>query len=81
MSSNIRVPEEIYLALRQMRIELESEYHAAAPSFQDFARVAMTQLIEDWKDPKLKEKFLNQLLERRQKARSRMGNRSPLPEN
>ncbi len=69
----MRVPPEILDEIREIRISLESKYKAATPSFQDFTNVALTELIEAWKNPESQKRILDKLLDRRKNARSRMG--------
>jgi hypothetical protein len=73
VSPTIRVPEELYEALRQVKLALENEYKSAAPSMQDIATVALRQFINDWKDLDKHEQLLAELLENRTKARTNMG--------
>ena len=73
LSSNIRIPSEIYESLRQIRLSLESEYQSAAPTMQDLATVAFRHFIDDWNDPKKQEYLLAELLENRKTARTNMG--------
>ena len=73
LSSNIRIPSEIYESLRQIRLSLESEYQSAAPTMQDLATVAFRHFIDDLNDPKKQEYLLAELLENRKTARTNMG--------
>ena len=73
LSSNIRIPSEIYESLRQIRLSLESEYQSAAPTMQDLATVAFRNFIDDWNDPQKQEYLLAELLENRKTARTIMG--------
>lgn len=73
VSPTIRVPEELYEALRQVKLALENEYKSAAPSMQDIATVALRHFIDDWKDLDKHEQLLVELLENRTKARTNMG--------
>ena len=61
------------LTLRQFKITLEAQHQSAAPTMQDLVTVALERFIEDWNTSDSKEELLNELLEHRQKARSRMG--------
>ena len=74
MTNRIRVPPDIFDKIRQIRISLEGEYKTATPSFQDFANVALSELIEAWENPDSQKRILSKLLARRKNARSRMGN-------
>ena len=73
MPSNVRIPDEIYSALRQIRISLESKHFSAAPAMQDLVSVALKKFLEDYSDSDKKEILIEELLEHRQAARSRMG--------
>ena len=75
MPSNVRIPDEIYSALRQIRISLESEHHSAAPAMQDLVSVALKKFLEDYSNLDKKEVLIKKLLEHRRIARSRMGNK------
>ena len=76
MSSTVRIPPEIYQNLREIKISLDSEYYSAAPSVQDLVTVAIKRLITDWQNTQKQPQLLEELLEHRQKARSRMGKRN-----
>ena len=73
MPVNVRVPDELYKAIRLIRIALEEEYEFKTPSFQDFINVALERLLREWEDPNTREQILQELLTRRQQARMRMG--------
>ncbi|MBE9082910.1 MULTISPECIES: hypothetical protein [unclassified Tolypothrix] len=74
MPQPVRVPDEIYAILQQIKFSLDPEYMKAAPSIQDMVNVALKRFIEDWEHPDSQTQLLNDLLEQRQIARSRMGN-------
>ena len=73
MPSIIRVPDDIYTCLRHVRISLEGQYEKDAPTFQDFALVALKRLLSEWEQPNQREQILLELLDSRKNARSRMG--------
>lgn len=75
MSSTVRVPADLYEALRQIKVELESQHQSAAPSVQDMVTVALRRFIDDWNNSEEQNQLLNELLEHRKIARSNMGNR------
>ncbi len=75
MPSTVRVPADLYKALRQIRLDLESQYQSAAPSVQDMITVALKRFINDWNNSEEQNELLNELLEHREIARSNMGNR------
>lgn len=75
MSSTVRVPADLYEALRQIRLELESQYQSAAPSVQDMISVALRRFIDDWNNSEEQNQLLKELLEHREIARSNMGKR------
>ncbi|MEH2356525.1 hypothetical protein [Nostoc sp.] len=74
MPQPVRVPDEIYAILQQIKFSLDPEYMKAAPSVQDMVNVALKRFIEDGEHPDSQTQLLNELLEQRQIARSRMGN-------
>lgn len=75
MSSTVRVPKELYESLREIKVLLESEYQSAAPSMQDLVSLALKRLISDWDNLEEREELLEDLLEHRRVARSKMGNK------
>ncbi|QLE46509.1 hypothetical protein FD723_40570 (plasmid) [Nostoc sp. C052] len=75
MPQQVRISDDTYDTLREISFSLESEYMKATPTIQDLVSVALERLIEDWEHPDSKDKLLKELLEHRQMARSRMGNR------
>ncbi len=75
MSSTVRVPDELYTALRQIRLSLESEHQSAAPTVQDMISVALKRFITDWENNDKQNQLLDELLEHRRVARSNMGKR------
>ncbi|MEH2026833.1 hypothetical protein [Nostoc sp.] len=74
MPQPVRVPDEIYAILQQIKFSLDPQYMKAAPSIQDMVNVALKRFIEDWEHPDSQTQLLNELIEQRQIARSRMGN-------
>ncbi|MBD2667481.1 hypothetical protein [Richelia sinica] len=74
MPQPVRVPDEIYAILQQIKFSLDPQYMKAAPSIQDMVNIALKRFIEDWEHPDRQHQLLNELLEQRQIARSRMGN-------
>ena len=75
MSRNIRIPDELYNKLYQIKVSLQDQYQTDAPSLQDLVNVAIKELCEEWEDPNLQAELLEELLESRREARSRMGKR------
>jgi hypothetical protein len=75
LSSTVRVPGELYEALRQIRLSLESQYQSAAPTVQDMVSIALKRFINDWENSDKKTQLLDELLEHRKLARSNMGKR------
>ncbi|MEA5536674.1 hypothetical protein [Crocosphaera sp. XPORK-15E] len=73
MPQPVRVPDEIYQSLQEIKFILDPEYRKASPSIQDLVTVALTRMIEDWEHPISREELLKELLEQRDKARSKMG--------
>jgi hypothetical protein len=60
--------------LQVIRAELLGELGSEAPVLQDMVNVALTRFIESWQTVERQE-ILKALLESREKARSRMGQR------
>jgi hypothetical protein len=75
LSSTVRVPGELYEALRQIKLSLESKHQSAAPTVQDMISVALKRFINDWENPDKQSQLLGDLLEHRRIARSHMGKR------
>ena len=73
LPSTVRVPDDIYETLRQIKIELESQHKSSAPTMQDLVSVALERFIKDLEDPEIEKKLIPILLEHRKVARSRMG--------
>jgi hypothetical protein len=67
--------DELYEALRQIRLSLESEHQSAAPTVQDMISVALKRFINDWENADTQSQLLSELLEHRRVARSNMGKR------
>lgn len=76
MSQQVRIPDEIYTALQSVKFSLDPKYLKAAPSIQDIVTVALKRLIEDWENLDDREQLIEELLEQRENARSRMGRAS-----
>ena len=72
-SSTVRVPSELYNALRSVKLSLERDYHGAAPTIQDLINVSIHRFFDDWDDPQKKSSILSELLKNRENARARMG--------
>jgi len=75
LSRNIRLPDELYNKLYQIKVSLQDQYQSDAPSLQDLVSVAIEKLCDEWEDPNLQAELLEELLESRREARSRMGKR------
>jgi hypothetical protein len=69
------MPDELYDKLYQIKVSLESEYQSDAPTLQDLVSVAIEKFCEDWEDSDRRSELLEQLLQSRREARSRMGKR------
>jgi hypothetical protein len=69
----VRVPDDVYAALQEIKFSLDPQYLKAAPSIQDMVNVALKRFIEDWEHPDSHDQLLAELLEQREIARSRMG--------
>jgi hypothetical protein len=69
-----RIPDDLHQQLQVIRAELLGELGSEAPALQDMVNVAITRFIESWQTAERQE-ILQALLESREKARSRMGQR------
>ena len=69
-----RIPDDLHQQLQVIRAELLGELGSEAPALQDMVNVALTRFIESWQKVERQE-ILKALLESREKARSRMGQR------
>jgi hypothetical protein len=69
-----RIPDDLHQQLQVIRAELLGELGSEAPALQDMVNVALTRFIESWQTVERQE-ILKALLESREKARSRMGQR------
>lgn len=69
-----RIPDDLHQQLQIIRAELLGELGSEAPALQDMVNVALTRFIESWQTVERQE-ILKALLESREKARSRMGQR------
>jgi hypothetical protein len=72
----VRVSADIYQRLREIRLSLESQYYSAAPTVQDLVSIALQRLIGAWNNAEERNQLLEELLEHRQEARARMGNKN-----
>ncbi len=69
-----RIPDDLHQQLQVIRAELLRELGSEAPVLQDMVNVAVTRFIESWQTAE-RQAILEALLESREKARSRMGQR------
>lgn len=69
-----RIPDDLHQQLQIIRAELLGKFGSEAPALQDMVNVALTRFIESWQTMERQE-ILKALLESREKARSRMGQR------
>jgi hypothetical protein len=69
-----RIPDDLHQQLQVIRAELLREFGSEAPVLQDMVNVAISKFIESWQTAD-RQKILEALLESREKARSRMGQR------
>lgn len=69
-----RIPDDLHQQLQVIRAELLREFGSEAPVLQDMVNVAIKKFIESWQTAD-RQKNLEALLESREKARSRMGQR------
>jgi len=75
LSRNIRIPNELYDRLYQIKVSLEGQHQSDAPTLQDMVSVAIRKFCEECDDPNSQAELLEELLKSRQEARSRMGKR------
>ncbi len=78
LPSTVRVPDEIYEALRGIRLPLEQQYQSAAPTTQDIVNVALRQFIKNWENPDKRSELLKELLEQRSLSRKKMGRKESI---
>lgn len=76
MPSTVRVPDDLYETLREIRLPLEQQYQSAAPTIQDMVNVALKRFVKDWEEPDNQAELLSELLEQRKVSRTKMGRRS-----
>jgi glutamyl-tRNA reductase len=69
-----RISDHLHQQLQVIRAELLRELGSEAPALQDMVNVAIARFIESWQTEERQE-ILKALLESREKARSRMGQR------
>lgn len=69
-----RIPDDLHQQIQVIRAELLRELGSEAPALQDIVNVAIARFIERWQTVERQE-ILEALLESREKARSRMGQR------
>lgn len=69
-----RISDDLHQQLQVIRGELLRELGSEAPALQDMVNIAITRFIESWQTAERQE-ILKALLESREKARSRMGQR------
>jgi hypothetical protein len=72
-SSTVRVPSDLYEALREIKVALEAQHLSAAPTIQDLVNVALIRFLRDWRNIGERSQILDELLKNRQDSRSRMG--------
>jgi hypothetical protein len=75
LSSTVRIPDDLYENLREIRLSLERQYQSAAPTVQDLVSVALQRFMGDWNSSEEQSQILDELLEHRRLARSKMGKR------
>lgn len=73
MPSTVRVPTDLYDTLREIRVSLERQHLAAAPTMQDLVTVALRRFLRDWDHSDERSQILGELLKNREDSRSRMG--------
>jgi hypothetical protein len=73
LPSTVRVPDDLYEKLREIRLPLEQQFQSAAPTTQDMVNVALKRFIKDWEETEKQSELLMELLEHRKLARRRMG--------
>lgn len=71
----ICVPIEVYQTLHEIKVSLESQHFTSAPTMQDLVSVAVRRFIRDWDNTDERTQIIDELLENRQEAQSRMGKR------
>jgi len=76
LPSTVRVPDDLYETLREIRLPLEQQYQSAAPTIQDMVNVALKRFVKDWEEPDNQAELLSELLEQRKVSRTKMGRKS-----
>jgi len=69
-----RISDDLHQQIQVIRAELLRELGSEAPALQDMVNVAIARFIKSWQTVERQE-ILEALLESREKARSRMGQR------
>jgi hypothetical protein len=73
LSQQVRLPDELYTQLQQIKHSLDPDHFSDTPSIQDMVTVGVKRLVDDWNNPDKQGLLLAELLEHRKIARSRMG--------
>lgn len=74
--NQIRIPDDLYAALYQIKHSLDPQHFSAAPTIQDMVSVAVKRLIDEWQNSAQQSLLLDELLEQRRIARSKMGRKN-----
>lgn len=72
----MRLPDDLYAQLQEIKHALDPEHYSAAPTIQDMVTVGVRRLVADWNHADQRTQLVDELLKQRQIARSRMGRRN-----
>jgi hypothetical protein len=61
------------MGLRRIKHSLDPMHHSASPSVQDMVTVAFRRFLKDWDNLDKQEEILEEILEQRRIARTKMG--------
>jgi hypothetical protein len=78
LAPNVRVPNNLYESLREIRILLESEHQSSAPTIHDLVSVSIQRFLETWDTPELRSDLMAELMEQRKLSRKKMGRRKKI---
>ncbi|MEB3189443.1 MAG: hypothetical protein VKL42_03770 [Snowella sp.] len=63
-SSTVRVPSDLYEALREMKVALEAQHLSASPTIQDLVNLALIRFLRDWRNIDERSQILDELLKK-----------------
>jgi hypothetical protein len=75
LAPNVRVPDDLYESLREIRLFLESQHQSSAPTIHDMVSVSIKGFLKEWDNPDLRNQLMSELMEQRKLSRKKMGRR------